>query len=139
MMPHEIEARLDEIETRTKEIDAELEQDGADLDALKEEARKLVDERDQLKNQLEELKTAEAKAEEERKAVADGAGEKKEEHREENKMSNLEVRGSAAYAEAYKKYIISGDDKECRSLLTEIVSGDVPVPTLVENIIKHAW
>ena len=54
-------------------------------------------------------------------------------------MTDLEIRGSAEYAEAYKKFIISGDDKECRSLLTTNVSGDVPVPVMVENIVKHAW
>ena len=138
-MHEEIMTRLGEIETRSKEIDAELEQDGADLDALKEEARKLMDEKSRLNSQLDELKKAAAEAEETRKAVAEGAGKTTEEHREDNKMTDLEMRGSAQYAEAYKKYIINGDDKECRSLLTENVSGDVPVPVLVEDIIKHAW
>jgi hypothetical protein len=54
-------------------------------------------------------------------------------------MDEREIRSSAEYCEAYKKYIITGDDKECRSLLTTIVSGEVPVPELVEGIIKHAW
>lgn len=54
-------------------------------------------------------------------------------------MTNLEVRGSVEYCDAFKNYIITGNDKECRSLLTENVSGDLPVPVLVEGIIKHAW
>lgn len=139
MTSEEIIARQGEIEQRKAEIDAALETPEADLEALGEEARKLAEESDRLKNQLEELKTAEAKAEEERKAVAEGAGEKKEEHREETKMTDLEIRGSAAYADAFKKYIITGDDKECRSMLTENASGDVPVPVMVEGIIKTAW
>ena len=54
-------------------------------------------------------------------------------------MTDLEIRGSAEYAEGFKKYIITGDDKECRSLLTTNASGELPVPVLVEEIIKHAW
>ena len=54
-------------------------------------------------------------------------------------MTDLEIRALPEYSEAYKKYIITGDDKECRSLLTTNASGDVPVPVQVENIVKHAW
>ena len=140
MTSEEIIARQGEIEQRKKEIDAELEKPEADLETLEEETRKLIDENGQLAAQLEELKKTEAAEEETRRKVAEGeVGETKEEHREDNKMTNLEVRGSAQYAEAFKKYIITGDDKECRSLLTENVSGDVPVPVLVEGIIKTAW
>ena len=90
--------------------------------------------------ELEARKQAALKAEEERKAVEAGAGETKEEiKQEEKRMSDLEIRGSAQYCEAYKKYIINGDDKECRSLLTENASGDLPVPVMVEETIKHAW
>ena len=139
MTSEEIIARQGEIEQRKAEIEAALETPEADLDALNEEARQLMSESEQLKNKLEELKAEAAKAEETRKAVAEGAGETKEEHREEKKMTDLEMRGSAQYADAYKKYIITGDDKECRSLLTTNASGDVPVPVMVENIVKHAW
>lgn len=139
MTSEEIIARQSEIEQRKKEIDAALEQPESDLDALGDEARKLAEESAQLKKELEELKKKAAEEAEERKTVAEGAGEKKEEYKEENKMSDLEIRGSHEYAEAYKNYIISGNDKECRSLLTENVSGDVPVPVLVEGIIKTAW
>ena len=139
MTSEEIITRQGEIEQRKAEIDAELEAPEADLDALNEEARQLMSESDQLKNQLQQLLDEAAKAEEERKAVAEGAGETKEEFKEETKMTDLEIRSSVDYAEAFKKYIITGDDRECRSLLTTIVSGDVPVPQLVEGIIAHAW
>ena len=139
MTSEEIITRMGEIEQRAAEIEATLENPEADLDALNEEARGLVTEKASLEEQLEELRAEAEKAEEERKAVADGAGEIKEEMKEEPKMTDLEIRGSAQYCEAYKKYIINGDDKECRSLLTENASGDLPVPVLVENIIKHAW
>ena len=133
--------RQGEIEQRKAEIDAALETPEADLEALGEEARKLAEESDQLTIQLEELKKQAAEEEELRQKIADGEiGETKEEFKqEEKKMTDLEIRGSAEYAEAFKNYIISGDGKECRSLLTTNVSGDVPVPVLVEGIIKHAW
>lgn len=139
MTIEEIKNRQGEIEQRKAEIDAALEQPEADLEALGEETRKLIEEQGQLEAQLEELRKAAEKAEETRNAVANGAGETKEEHKEDMKMDVKEIRSSAEYCEAFKKYIISGDDKECRSLLTTLASGELPVPQLVEDIIAHAW
>ena len=139
MTSEEIITRMGEIEQRAAEIEATLETPEADLDALNEEARQLVAEKAQLEAQLDELRKAAEEAEEARKAVENGAGEIKEEIKEETKMTDLEIRSSAEYAEAFKNYIITGDGKECRSLLTTNASGDVPVPVLVEGIIKHAW
>ena len=140
MTSEEIITRMGEIEQRAAEIETTLETPEADLDALNEEARQLVAEKAQLEAQLEELRAEAKKAEEERKAVAEGAGEIKEEiKQEETKMTDLEIRSTAEYCEAYKKYIINGDDKECRSLLTTNASGDVPVPVMVEETVKHAW
>ncbi len=133
--------RQGEIEQRKAEIDAALETPEADLEALGEEARKLAEESDQLTIQLEELKKQAAEEEELRQKIADGEiGETIEEYKqEETKMSDLEIRNSAEYAEAFKNYIITGDAKECRSLLTTNASGDVQVPVIVENAVKHAW
>ena len=139
MTSEEIIARQGEIEQRKAEIEAALETPEADLDALNEEARQLMSESEQLKNRLEELRAEAEQAEETRKAVAEGAGETKEEYKGDKKMTDLEIRSSAQYAEAFKKYIITGDDKECRSLLTSNASGDVQVPVLVEDIVAHAW
>ena len=139
MTSEEIITRMGEIEQRAAEIETVLETPEADLDALNEEARQLVAEKAQLEAQLQTLRAEAEKAEEERKAVAEGAGEIKENYQEEKKMTDLEIRNSAEYAEAFKNYIITGDAKECRSLLTENVSGDVPVPVMVNNIIKTAW
>ena len=105
-----------------------------------EEIEERADEMEAIKAELEARKAAAVAAEEARKAVENGAGETKEEiKQEETRMSDLEIRGSAQYCEAYKKYIINNDDRECRSLLTTNASGELPVPVLVENIIKHAW
>ena len=142
MTSEEILNRQGEIEQRKAEIEAALETPEADLDALNEEARRLVEENTQLENQLAELKKAAEEAEETRRKIAEGKlGETKEKHEEEKHMDVKEIRSSAEYCEAYKKYIISGDDKECRALLSANADtpGDVPVPVLVENIIKTEW
>ena len=139
MNSEEIMGRMGEIEQRAAEIETTLETPEADLDALQDEARKLTAEKAQLEEQLQELRKAAEEAQETRNAVANGEGETKEEYVEVKKMSDLEMRGSAEYAEAYKNFIITGDDKECRSLLTTIASGELPVPTQVDMIIRHAW
>ena len=56
-------------------------------------------------------------------------------------MTNLEVRKSNEYVEAYANYVKGGykDDTECRALLTENVSGTVPVPAYLEDRIRTAW
>ena len=54
-------------------------------------------------------------------------------------MTNEEIRASHEYNVAYANYIKTGDDKECRALLTEIVSGTVPVATYVADRISTAW
>ena len=143
MTHEEIMNRQGEIEQRKAEIDAALEQPDADLDALQEEARQLADESAQLNTQLEELKKQAEEAEEARKAVADGAGETKEKIMEEKTMNEMELRNSPEYIEAYANYIKTGKDEEVRALLTtnatSPLTGYVPVPTLVDDIVRHAW
>jgi len=142
MTSEEIRSRLEEIEQRSAEIEANLETPEADLDALNEEARKLVDEKNQLNAQLEDILKAAQAEEEIRQKIASGElGKTTEKHEEEKTMTDIEIRGSAEYAEAYKKYILTGEDKECRTLLSAnaTVPGTVPVPVVIENIIKTAW
>jgi len=128
----------EELLARQQELTAEIPAETRDA-MTAEEIEERCDELEAIRAELAARKAQAAEEAEERKAVADGEGETKEEHREETKMTDLEMRGSAQYAEAYKKYIINGDDKECRSLLTTNASGELPVPVLVEDIIKHAW
>lgn len=129
------EMTVDQLIERRNAIPAELEAESADLDALETEVRAINEE-------LENRKAEEAKKADIRAAVASGAGEVIETIVEEKKeeMSIEEIRASAEYAEAFKNYIIHEDDTECRALLkTENASGVVPVPVLVDNIIKTAW
>ena len=128
---------MQEIETRKAAILKEMEQEGADLDALKAEM-------EELRQNADQIREAAAKAEETRKAIASGAaGITMGETRKAEKASKTvdEIRGSKEYVDAFARYLQSEDDRECRALLSENASsgGQVPVPTLVDPIIKTAW
>lgn len=132
------EMMIEEVEARTLEIQAEV--DSADEARMAE----LKTELDQLEERKAELKKLAAEAHEERKAVADGQvaiEENKEVIQEERKMTNFEVRKSHEYEMAYVEYLKSSmkNDSECRALLTENVSGSVPVPVVLDEAIQTAW
>ena len=128
------ELTAEEVEARLAEIETEIDAEGADLEALNAEI-------DACKERRESL----AKAEEERKVLADKIAtdrekvEIKEQREDEKVMSNVEIRNTPEYIDAYANYIKSGDDSECRALLTELASGTVAVPSLVEDIVRTAW
>ena len=126
---------IEDLETRKAEIVSELDNEGADLDALENEARA-------IKEEIEKRKDAEQKKTEIREAVASGVGEVVQTFSKEEKVMPTieEIRSSAEYAEAFKNYIIKGDDSECRALLTtNVQNGVVPVPVIVEETVKTAW
>ena len=131
------EMSVQELEERKAQIATEVENPEADLNALEEEVRA-------INAEIEERANEEAKRAEIRSAVAAGEGEVTEVieevvKTEERKMTNMEVRNTAEYVDAFAEYIKSENDTECRALLTENVSGSVPVPDVVENIVRHAW
>ena len=130
MTVEQLEARQAEIagmsteEATTEEIEAR----SAELEAIRDE--------------LQARANAAAKAEAERQAVADGAGETREEHKEEKRMEISEIRNSPEYLEAYANYIRTGNDSECRTVLltkNAPASGQLPVPDMLEDTIKTAW
>lgn len=123
----------EECEARIAEIRSEMNAEDADLEALSAEV-----------DAIEERKSLLIKAEEERKALSAKVANEQtatviEERKENQKMENIEIRNTPEYIDAFAEYIKSEDDKECRSLLTENVSGDVAVPELVYDIVKTAW
>ena len=129
------EMTVEQLEERKMAIPEELDKEDADLNALEEEVRN-------INTELEERKAAEAKKNEIRSAVAAGEGTVVEEvapEVEERKMSINEIRNSKEYIDAYAEYIKTEDDTELRALLTENVSGKVPVPELVYDVVKTAW
>ena len=123
---------VEQMEARKAELAEMLDAPDADLDAIEAEVRAIKDE-------LEARKNAEAQREEIRKAVAAGAGAVVTEIKEDQKMTNNEVRNSAEYINAFANYIKTGRPDECRALLTENVSGALPVPAFVDSIIHTAW
>ena len=125
---------VEELEARLAQLPDEIEKDGADLDALDAEFKGITAE-------LEARKAAAAKKAELRAAVATGAGAVITEiPKEERKnMTNAEIRASHEYNVAYANYIKTGSDAECRALLTENVSGTVPVASYVEGRVRTAW
>ena len=122
----------EQIETRAAEIKAEIESaDAEKLDALNEELTALESRKKEL-----ELETRKA----DMKAVAEGAGVVvgKAAVKEERTIDS--VRSSEEYVNAYAEYLKTGDDRECRALMTDLVSGgSVPIPTVIDNYIDTAW
>lgn len=122
----ELEKRSLEIAEETATADSEmLETLNAELDAIEER-------RNALNIEIEERKAAAEK-------VAEGKG-KEIESRKEEIMTNMEIRNSKEYIDAFARYIKTGKDTECRALLTENVSGGtIPVPEIVEGTVRAAW
>lgn len=149
---------LEELKERLSAIDDELVAIVAELDAPDEEpaeeepseerasteeletrSARLMAER---QNIMAEIEKAEKALEEEKRAMTEVIANKETEiieKREEIKMTDMEIRNSEAYINAYAEYLKTGDDAECRSLLTENGSGTVAVPELVYDITKTAW
>lgn len=127
-----------ELEARKAAIATEVTQEGADLNALEEEIRAINEE-------LETRKAEAAKREEIRKAAAIADVNGRRVANTETKPTLDEVRKSDRYVNAYANYIKTGNADECRAILTETNpgsvegSGPVPVPVLVDQIVRTAW
>lgn len=130
------EMSVEELMERRAAIPAELDAPEADLDALEAEVRAINDE-------LEARKNAESQRNAIRAAVAAGKGEviETKEIIEERKTEDMEIemRNTPEYILAYAKYLQSGNDAECRALLTENGGGTVAVPEFVYDVVKTAW
>lgn len=123
---------LEQIESRMAEIGKSIEtaDDTTDLEALSAEL-----------DMIKERKTAIA---EQRKqdvqAILEGQGEIENiTPKEERKMDLKEIRKSQEYLNAFAEYIKNNDDTECRALLSENGSGVVPVPEIVDELVRTAW
>lgn len=123
---------FEELETRASAIAIETnEADKETLDSLNAELDFIEERRKALRAEVEERKQAAA-------AVASGAGAEVEVRKEEHKMTEKEIRNSREYIEAFANYVKTGDAKECRTLLSDNVSGGVvPVPEFVAGIVAE--
>lgn len=127
---------IEEVEVRASEIQTEVE--SADETRMSE----LKAELDALEERKNELKQIATEAKETREMVAEGKVDIDTIEtviKEEKRMTNKEIVATPEYRDAFANYIRTGDDKECRALLTENVSGDVPVASIVYDIVKNAW
>ena len=98
----ELEARKAAIVTETDEADAEK------LDVLNAELEAIEERTKALNLEIEESRKA-------AEAVANGAGKEIETRKDEKKMTDMEIRNSHEYVEAFAKYIKTGDATECRT------------------------
>lgn len=128
MTMEEVEARLEAIEAelRTKEkviTDDELSAMQEEIDGLKARRKEIAEAAERRSALLASV----ASGTQGRVAVPTA-------------KSIDEIRKSPEYVEAYANYIKTRNDAECRALLTEnATNGTVPVPAIVEEIVKTAW
>lgn len=124
------EMNFDELETRRAELAAEI--DNADMERL----TAINAELDEIEARKAALKT---EAEERAKTIEEVLKAPEPTPIVEERTNTMETRNTKEYIDAFAEYIKSGDDKECRALLTETVSGSVPVPAFVDEIVRTAW
>ena len=125
---------MEQIEARMAEIETEASAEGADLTALNAEMDALVERKAAIEAAAAEKRSLLEKVANMKATVVEKAEERKQ------KMSDIEIRNTPAYIEAYANYIRTGKDAECRALLTEnTTNGTVPVPEFVYEEVKHAW
>ena len=124
---------IEQVEQRMSEIKNEIETaDEERLSELETEIKELNDRKEELRNIAEEERETRAKAAEVGITV-------KTFETEERTKNNMEIRNTPEYVKAFADYIRTEDDRECRALLTENVSGALPVPEFVYEEIKQAW
>ncbi len=127
---------IEELQARQEEIRASV-----DACETEEAVNELRSEFDAINAEIEARKAIEAKKAEIRAAVASGDGVVTKTFVPEARevKTNMEIRDSHEYNVAYAEYIKTGNDAECRALLTENVSGTVPVASYVEGRVRTAW
>ena len=145
---------LDELKERLSAIDSELNDIMSQLEEPAEEAPTEDEERtsteeletrsanllEERQNIVAEIEKAEAAIEEEKRAMAEVISTTNIVERSEvEKMADMEIRNTKEYIDAYAEYLKTGEDAECRALLSENGSGTVAVPELVYDITKTAW
>ena len=124
----------EQIDARSAELASEIEvaETNEAMDAIQAEMEAIEERKAVIKLEVEQRKADMA-------AVIQGHGDVVEEVKDERKVTTMEVRNTPEYINAYAEYIKNGNDMECRSLLSENVSGTVAVPEFVYDIVKTAW
>jgi len=119
---------MEQIEKRFAEIKTEVES------ADEERIAQLNDEVKELEARKHEIEIESRRAD--IMEIVKGAGNVVA---EQIKPETRKIVDTKEYIDAYANYVKTGDDRECRALLTETVSGTVPVPSLIDGIVRTAW
>lgn len=123
------EMQMSDIEARSAELTAMIDSPEADIESITAEVQELEERKAQI---LAEAETRKAELEEViRTAEEIPAPENVKE------ITNMEIRNTHEYIEAYANFVKTGNDKEARALLTENVSGVLPVPEFVYGIVSE--
>lgn len=126
------------LEERKAQILEESQVEERTLDELKDYEAELRS----INEELEERKKTEAERRDTLRDIAAGAGEKVDEAPKEEKrnMDEREIRSTKEYADAYAEYLKTGRDEEIRGLLSaNATGGTIPVPTIIDDIVRTAW
>lgn len=99
-----------------------------DIPALQSEA-------EEIDKQIAELEETRTKFEEQEKRMSLVKNVETEKVEARNEKTPIE--STPAYAEAWKRSIITGDDKEVRALAT--TTDNVPIPTIMQGYVETAW
>jgi HK97 family phage major capsid protein len=133
------EMTIDQLIARRTEIAGLIDTDGADLDALEAEAREITAE-------LQRRAAEETRRNNIRSMVASGSQAPVATPPVQTPAARSldEIRASREYRAAFLHLVKTGDDSECRALLTTNTTGTgltgyVPVPTFLETEIRTAW
>ena len=126
--------KIADVEERLAQIEVELADENANVEALSAEVDELQERKVALKAEAEEQRALMTKVAEMKQPTVI------EEREDVKVMEAIETRNTKEYINAYAEYIKTGNDAECRALLTENVNtGTVAVPELVYDIVKTAW
>lgn len=118
--------QMSDIEARSAELEKALTAEDADIESINAEVSELEERKVQIEAEAEERKAQIAEA-------IESAVEIKEE-----RENTMEIRNTNEYINAYAKFVKTGDDKECRALLTDNVNnGVLPVPEFVYGIVSQ--
>ena len=135
----ELKTKLEICDLSLEELKRQLDDPEVETEEIEARTAELLEER---AGTVAEIEKAEAAIAEEKRAMEDVITQtevKEIEKREEPKMADMEIRNTKEYIDAYAEYLKTGEDAECRALLTENASGTVPVPEMVYDIVKTAW
>lgn len=135
------EMKMEDINQRMDEIETEMNADGADIEKLGAEVDDLLARKVAIEAEAAEKRSLMAKVADAKVAPVDVI---ESVDKGEDKMTIKELRNTKAYIDAFANFVKTGNDAECRALMTEngIVDGDpgtVAVPEMVENIVNTAW